>query len=52
MFFFKFKRRCFFYAARAFDILERLDSNSEYWEGKLGACAGVFQQIIAGQEPR
>jgi len=47
-----FKRGCFFYAARAFDILERLNSNSEYFEGKLGACAGVFQQIIGGHEHR
>ncbi len=46
------QRGCFFYAARAFDILERLDPNAEHLEGKLGACAGVFQQIIAGHEPR
>ncbi|XP_038075008.1 intraflagellar transport protein 56-like [Patiria miniata] len=36
----------------AFDVLERLDPNPEYWEGKRGACVGVFQQIIAGHEPR
>lgn len=47
-----FKRGCFFYAARAFDILDRLTPHVEYIEGKLGACAGVFQQIIAGHEPR
>lgn len=22
-----------------------------YWEGKRGACIGVFQQVIAGEEP-
>lgn len=47
-----FKRGHFFYAARGFDILERMDPNPEFWEGKQGACAGAFQQIVAGHEPR
>ena len=42
----------FYYAAKAFDVLERLDPNPEYWEGKRGACVGVFQMIIAGHEPK
>ena len=42
----------FYYSAKAFDVLERLDPNPEYWEGKRGACIGLFQQIIAGHEPR
>ncbi|XP_038070437.1 intraflagellar transport protein 56-like isoform X2 [Patiria miniata] len=42
----------FYYATKAFGVLERLDPNPEYWEGKRGACVGVFQQIIAGHEPR
>jgi len=42
----------FFYSAKAFDVLERLDPNPEYWEGKRGACVGVFQAIIAGKEKR
>jgi len=42
----------FYFAAKAFDVLERLDPNPEYWEGKRGACVGVFQLIIAGHEPR
>ena len=42
----------FYYAARAFDLLERMDPNPEYWEGKRGACAGAFQLIVAGHEPR
>ena len=42
----------FYYAAKAFDVLERLDPNPEYWEGKRGACVGIFQMIIAGHEPR
>lgn len=42
----------FYYAAKAFDVLERLDQNPEYWEGKRGACVGTFQLIIDGQEPK
>ena len=49
---FVFQRGHFFYAARAFDILERINPDVEYWEGKQGACAGAFQQIIVGHEPR
>ncbi|XP_033630957.1 intraflagellar transport protein 56-like isoform X1 [Asterias rubens] len=47
-----YKMGQFYYAAKAFDVLERLDPNPEYWEGKRGGCVGVFQQIIAGHEPR
>jgi intraflagellar transport protein 56 len=42
----------FLYSAKAFDVLERLDPNPEFWEGKRGACIGVFQMIIAGHEPK
>ncbi|XP_049941034.1 intraflagellar transport protein 56 [Schistocerca serialis cubense] len=42
----------FWYAAKSFDMLERLDPNPEYWEGKRGACVGVFQQIIAGHQSK
>jgi intraflagellar transport protein 56 len=38
-----YKCGAFFYAAKAFDVLERLDPSPEYWEGKRGACVGVFQ---------
>lgn len=39
----------FLHSAKAFDVLERLDPDPEYWEGKRGACVGVFQQVIAGK---
>ncbi len=42
----------FYYAAKAFDILEKFDPTPENWEGKRGACVGVFQLIIANQEPK
>ncbi|CAI2722666.1 unnamed protein product [Schistosoma spindalis] len=47
-----YKMAQFYYAAKAFDVLERLDQNPEYWEGKRGACVGAFQLIIDGQEPK
>ncbi|KAF6774250.1 Tetratricopeptide repeat protein 26 [Paragonimus kellicotti] len=47
-----YKMAQFYYAAKAFDVLERLDQNPEYWEGKRGACVGVFQLILDGQEPK
>ncbi|XP_039256430.2 intraflagellar transport protein 56-like isoform X1 [Styela clava] len=47
-----YKMGQFYYAAKAFDVLERLDPNPEYWEGKRGACVGIFQMILAGHEPR
>ena len=30
-------------------MLERLDPDPEYWEGKRGACVGVFQLVVAGK---
>jgi len=34
---------------QSLDVLERLDPDPEYWEGKRGACVGVFQLVIAGK---
>ncbi|XP_039301856.1 intraflagellar transport protein 56 isoform X2 [Solenopsis invicta] len=42
----------FWYAARAFDMLERMDPSPEHWEGKRGACCGTFQYIIAEKLPK
>jgi intraflagellar transport protein 56 len=48
-----YKVGAFLYAAKAFDNLERLDEGDpEYWEGKRGACIGVFQQVVAGTESK
>lgn len=41
----------FLVAAKAFDVLERLDPDPEFWEGKRGACVGVFQQVVAQKAP-
>lgn len=45
-----YKMGQFWHAAKAFDMLERLDPSPEHWEGKRGACVGVFQRIVAGQQ--
>ena len=35
----------FYYAAKAFDVLERLDPDPEFWEAKRGACVGYFHKV-------
>ncbi len=47
-----YRTGAFYWAAKAFDVLERLDADPEYWEGKRGAAMGVFQAVVAGTEPR
>uniref|UniRef100_A0A8C6WL93 Intraflagellar transport protein 56 n=1 Tax=Neogobius melanostomus TaxID=47308 RepID=A0A8C6WL93_9GOBI len=47
-----YKMGQFYYAAKAFDALEKLDPGSNYWEGKRGACVGVFQLILANKESK
>jgi intraflagellar transport protein 56 len=46
-----YKVGAFYYAAKAFGVLERVDPSTDYWEGKRGACCGVLQQVIAQQAP-
>lgn len=45
-----YKMGHFYYACKAFDVLERLDPDPEFWEGKRGAAIGVFQRCVAGKE--
>lgn len=47
-----YKTQQYMYAAKAFDLLEKMDDSPEYWEGKRGACIGVFQHVISGKEPK
>ncbi|KAI8853616.1 hypothetical protein BC829DRAFT_381757, partial [Chytridium lagenaria] len=47
-----YKMGHYLYSAKAFDVLERLDPNPDYWEGKRGACIGVVQQVISGDEQK
>jgi len=37
-------------APQAFDVLERLDPNTQAYEAKRGAAVGVFQMVVAGKE--
>ena len=56
-----YKIGSFYYSAKAFDALLLIDKNNatnnssssnsqEYWFGKRGACCGVFQMVVAGNE--
>lgn len=45
-----YKMGQFYYSVKAFDVLERLDPDPEFWEGKRGAAIGVFQMVVAGKE--
>lgn len=36
----------FWIAAKAFDMLEKMDTSPDYWEGKRGACAGALYNLI------
>jgi intraflagellar transport protein 56 len=47
-----YKSGAFYYSAKAYDMLDRLDPSSEYWPGKRGACCGVFQQVVALKEDK
>ncbi|XP_037892125.1 intraflagellar transport protein 56 [Glossina fuscipes] len=40
----------FWVAAKAFDMLEKLDPSPENWEGKRGACAGVLYGLVTKYE--
>uniref|UniRef100_A0A1I7XTU1 ERAP1_C domain-containing protein n=1 Tax=Heterorhabditis bacteriophora TaxID=37862 RepID=A0A1I7XTU1_HETBA len=39
----------FYFAAKAFDGLEKVDPSPENWQGKRGATAGLFRQLIQGK---
>ncbi|TMS34543.1 hypothetical protein L596_002112 [Steinernema carpocapsae] len=40
----------FYYAAKAYDALEKITSN-DLWLAKRGACAGLFQQVVNRRAP-
>ncbi|ETO20794.1 hypothetical protein RFI_16423 [Reticulomyxa filosa] len=49
-----YKMGAFYYAAKAFDALETLEStldlNAQYYQGKRASICGVFQMVICGKE--
>ncbi|XP_003737841.1 intraflagellar transport protein 56 [Galendromus occidentalis] len=42
----------FMTSLKAFEQLDSIDPNPEYWEGKQGAALGTLQKVIAGHEPK
>ena len=42
----------FYYSMKAFDVLDRLDPDPEFFEGKRGAAVGVFQMLVVGKESK
>lgn len=40
----------FFWALRAFDIIEKMDPDEQYWPTKRGAIIGLLQQVLTGKE--
>ncbi|KJH47443.1 hypothetical protein DICVIV_06474 [Dictyocaulus viviparus] len=41
--------REFYYAAKAFDGLEKIDPSPENWQGKRGAISGLFKAFVQGE---
>uniref|UniRef100_A0A914ZLS9 Uncharacterized protein n=1 Tax=Parascaris univalens TaxID=6257 RepID=A0A914ZLS9_PARUN len=41
----------YFHSAKAFDAMERIEPNPEYWEGKRGAVIGVFKLVAEHSAP-
>ncbi|ETV69161.1 hypothetical protein H257_15116 [Aphanomyces astaci] len=39
----------YYFAAKAFDVLERVDPDPEFWEAKRGACVGYFHKAVSGK---
>mmetsp|Transcript_95965 Transcript_95965/g.170315 ORF Transcript_95965/g.170315 Transcript_95965/m.170315 type:complete len:566 (+) Transcript_95965:83-1780(+) len=44
-----YKMGHFYHACKAFDMLERLEPEPEFWEGKRCSAMGVFQMVVAGK---
>lgn len=42
----------FYYALRAFDILDRIDTDEQQWLAKRGAIIGILQQLLTGKESK
>lgn len=40
----------FYYALKAFEALEKIDSENDYEDALRGSVIGVLQMVIAGKE--
>eukprot|EP00341_Mesodinium_pulex_P003439 CAMPEP_0116979650 /NCGR_PEP_ID=MMETSP0467-20121206/58591_1 /TAXON_ID=283647 /ORGANISM="Mesodinium pulex, Strain SPMC105" /LENGTH=83 /DNA_ID=CAMNT_0004673427 /DNA_START=1383 /DNA_END=1634 /DNA_ORIENTATION=+ len=47
-----YKMGHFFWSLRAFDILEKIDADEQYWPAKRGSITGLLQQIMVGKETK
>lgn len=47
-----YKMGHFFWSLRAFDILEKIDSDEQYWSPKRGSIIGLLQSILVGKETK
>eukprot|EP00792_Barthelona_sp_PAP020_P004547 TRINITY_DN2196_c1_g1_i1.p1 TRINITY_DN2196_c1_g1~~TRINITY_DN2196_c1_g1_i1.p1 ORF type:complete len:572 (+),score=143.42 TRINITY_DN2196_c1_g1_i1:816-2531(+) len=46
-----FEERLFYFAAKTFSTLERLNPDDSLLDGKIASIAGCFRQIVRGEEP-
>ncbi|CAI4226391.1 unnamed protein product [Auanema sp. JU1783] len=44
-----YKAEEYYFAAKGFDGLEKIDPSPEHWQGKMCSVAGVFKLLIAGK---
>lgn len=47
-----YKTGQFYFAVKAFDIIERIDTDANCEDAIKGAVIGVFQMLIAGKESK
>lgn len=45
-----YRMGAFYYAVKAFEVLNKIDPSRDRVEGLCGACVGVFQQVVAQEE--
>ena len=45
-----YKMGQFYYSVKAFEALEKIDSENDYEDALRGSVIGVFQMVIAGKE--
>ena len=45
-----YKMGHFYYSVKAFEALEKIDTDNDYEDALRGSVLGVFQMVIGGQE--
>lgn len=44
-----YEKEFFYYSLKAFEILERLNDEEDYFNQKLGACVGIFKGMLVNE---